>query len=175
MNEAKWDDVGEQWRSGGLQPATSMAVWLAQAREEAAELAAILHHNAQVETLAEIGCGLGRLTRYLAPYFRRIAAHDTSSVMREVTAHVTRNWPNVHVLDLPYRNADAALVWGNLYDADWTDKAATQHLEALVNQYPLVLVQTTRDALTNSQRERWLGSQGDDWMLLAGTPSDALL
>lgn len=178
MNASRWDRIGAAWLAGELSPANGLEEWRKAAHAEAVLIASILHKPGrmhQVATLVEVGCGVGRLTPLLAPYFQTIIATDTSSVMLGITSAAAFHWQNIKVVSGLYPNGDAALVWGNLYDEDWTTQAATEHLIGLCEQFPLVLAQTTRDEITNFVRDLWI-EQGDDWMLLAGAPaSDALV
>jgi hypothetical protein len=58
-----------------------------------------------------------------------------------VTRDRCRDRPNVFVVapDNPYAKGDAAVVWGNLYDDDWSDEAAIEHRAVLREQFPVVL------------------------------------
>lgn len=169
MNEERWDRIGADWLVGTLAPANGMEAWREGAQEEAIRISAILHHPSRqhrVDTLVEVGCGVGRLTPHLAPYFRKVIATDTSTVMRGITERAAAHWQNVTVDAGLYPHGDAALVWGNLYDEDWSDAAAVEHLSGLVAQFPVVLVQTSRVVITQSQAPIWV-ERGDDWMLVS--------
>lgn len=167
MNTEKWDAIAEAFRLGEWVPANGWEAWNAQAVREAVMIRDALPNR--VDELIEVGCGVGRLTPYLAVMFPRVIATDTSAACRIVTRERCRHHPNVRVMlpaSLPMAAGDAALVWGNLYDSDWSKDAAVKHISKLRDTYPLVLVQTgMRDEIQRAFRDPDPG-YGTDWMLL---------
>lgn len=140
MNTEKWDAIAEAFRLGEWVPANGWVEWEAQAVCEAAMIRKALPER--VDELIEVGCGVGRLTPYLAVMFPRIIATDTSAACRIVTRERCRHHPNVRVMlpaSLPMAAGDAALVWGNLYDSDWSEEARRKHTAKLRRTYPIVL------------------------------------
>lgn len=166
MNAAKWDEKWSMFDNGHLEPANGREVWAANAAVEAALIRNIL--PLEVAVIVEVGCGIGRLTPNLAPLFWHVYAVDTSVVACKVTRAVAPH-RNVTVTVLHGEllgravQADAAVVWGNMYDADWTLDAARLHIEDLAKHYPLVLVQTARQEI----RDAWTpAAASDDWFLI---------
>lgn len=139
MNQAKWDAIAEAFDAGTFVPANGWDAWHEQAVQEAVMIRQALPST--VGTLVEVGCGVGRLTPYLAIMFPRILATDTSSACRQVTRRRCHARRNVTVMapDNLYVKGDAALVWGNLYDSDWSPAAAQAHRFGLREAFPLVL------------------------------------
>lgn len=142
MNTAKWDAVANDFIAGTRVPAQGWEAWAAQATQEAITIRAALPES--VEMLLEVGCGVGRLTPYLALLFPFVVATDTSAACRSVT--LARCDKHTNVLVLPPDEAaqeacDAALVWC-LYDSDWTAQASFEHLESVNARYPLMLYGT---------------------------------
>lgn len=166
MNESKWDDIAWRWMNGSMWPANGVERWTEDAKLEAAEIAQRLNATAIVGTLVEVGCGVGRLTPHLAAHFPLVLATDTAGWCRHVTRERCKDLANVIVEPGLYPAGDAALVWGNLYDEDWSLPAALEHIAGLLEEYERVLVQTSRDLITNAFAEHWI-AQGDDWMLVA--------
>lgn len=145
MNTAKWDAIAESFERGEFVPANGWEAWRDQALREAATIRdAIPGH---VLDLIEIGCGVGRLTPHLSLLFPRVIATDTSAVCRRVTLDRCREYgvENVDVYEayfpVPGARSTAAVVWGNLYDSDWTEDVARAHTRALMDEYPIVLFQ----------------------------------
>lgn len=139
MNQAKWDNVARDYAANTLMPANGWSEWNAQARREADLIRSLLPEN--VQTLVEIGCGIGRLTRYLSITFPNVIATDTSSECRKVTRAATLR-RRVVVDEGLYPPGDAALVWGGLYDDDWRNEAMNVHFNGIVAMYPMVLYGT---------------------------------
>lgn len=137
MNTEKWDAIAKAFAVGTWVPANGLEAWYAQAVSEATTIRSALPLD--VETLLEVGCGVGRLTPYLALLFPRVIATDTSPVCRRVTAERCEHRPNVVVAEPVGQTADAALVWGNLYDSDWTLQQISAHRQEMRRLYPLVL------------------------------------
>lgn len=160
MNTAKWDRVAEAFDQGVLVPANGMDNWAAQAVTEAVLIRGIL--PLACETLLEVGCGVGRLTPYLALMFRSVVATDTSTACRVVTMGRCEYFRNVRVAEPGGIQADAAVVWGNLYDDDWTDDQAAEHIVELAAVCGYVLVQTSRPFILGFDN-----AQGEhDWTLI---------
>lgn len=137
MNEQKWDRIAEEFGRGEHVPANGWEAWNEQASREAVTIRDAL--PSEVETIVEIGCGVGRLTPYLALLFVYVRATDTSTACRMVTRQRCEHRPNVLVLPPGDYPADAAVVWGNLYDKDWNADAIREHRETLRANYPMVL------------------------------------
>lgn len=171
MNAERWDAIGRQWLHGQLEPANGRAAWTAQAQAEAAQIAEILAPSKD-KTLLEVGCGIARLTPWLAGWFKTVIAIDTSPVMLGITAAATSYLLNVETWVADHEpDCDAALVWGNLYDEDWSDTDAAAHLGSLVIMHEYVLVQSRRETVTMP----WYDTEfpidsGDDWLLLHRPP-----
>lgn len=167
MNAERWDAIGRQWLHGQLEPANGRAAWTAQAQAEAAQIAEILAPSKD-KTLLEVGCGIARLTPWLAGWFKTVIAIDTSPVMLGITAAATSYLLNVETWVAGHEPpCDAALVWGNLYDEDWSRDAANEHIRGLAETHSSVLVWTgSRDEL-QSDWSFLVYRHGNDWMLLA--------
>lgn len=168
MNTAKWDAFAEAFAAGQAVPANGWEAWSEQAVREATMIRKALPDT--VQCLLEVGCGVGRLSPYLALMFPRVVCTDTSAACRTVTRERTRHHANVTVLPadarLPDPQPDAALVWGNLYDSDWTDANARAHLAGLVDTYPLVLCdRITRPIIC--LETGWSLTTSDDWCLIS--------
>lgn len=165
MNSEKWDAFAEAFAAGTAIPANGWAAWNKQALDEAVTIRCALPES--VECLVEVGCGVGRLTPYLAIGFPRVVCTDTSAACRAVTRERCCGHGNVIVMppDHLLVEGDAALVWGNLYDEDWSDAEARAHLYQLVEAHRCVLVQhTTRSVIT--LRNDWALTTSDDWMMI---------
>lgn len=172
MNTAKWDAIAESFERGEFVPANGWDEWNAQAIREAVMIREALPQT--VDTLLEVGCGVGRLTPHLARMFPHVIANDTSAACRRVTVVRLRGRPNVRVVSAagaPYgSHIDAAVVWGNLHDADWTTDEASAHARALMDAYPTVLFSTPTPPLTirtgeslTSRDTYEVGANGDHW------------
>lgn len=160
MNEAKWDAVATAYVQGRLLPANGIAEWGRLATLEALRIDAILPDT--IDLLLEVGSGVGRLTPALGVLFPRVVATDTSELMRSVTRVACAHLPNVEVSEPGGITADAAVVWGNLYDEDWTDDEAAGHVCELAACCGYVLVQTTRAFIGGFE-----GARGDgDWAMI---------
>lgn len=138
MNTAKWDALAESFAAGRAVPANGWQAWNEQAVKEATQIRSLLPDD--VLLLLEVGCGVGRLTPYLALMFPRVVAIDTSAACRAVTRQRCEPHRNVRVLPADARlpRCDAALAWC-LYDEDWQPIDAAIHLDDLCDRYPLVL------------------------------------
>lgn len=170
MNSDRWDGIGRSWIDGSLYPANGMEEWLRIAEEEADVIAALLPDGARA--LCEVGCGVGRLTRWLSGSLPFVYATDTSEVMRTITEMVTSGQANVCVVS-PGREppCDVALVW-KLYDDEWSDEAAVMHIDSLLEWHTMALVETDRPYLAGYFLGRTVQA-GAGWMLLhtdAGPP-----
>lgn len=167
MNEARWDAIADSFERGELVPANGMEAWRDKALEEALLIRSVLPGN--VETLVEVGCGVGRLTPYLALTFPRVIAIDTSSQCRRLTMIATVYSNNVVVCspdEVPsIGEPDAAVVWGNLFDEDWSDQDAIDYLWQLLGAVPLVLTQSNRALLAVVGHTI---RSGPDWLLQQG-------
>lgn len=170
MNPAKWDAIAESFERGELVPANGIAAWTKQAADEAATIRRALPDS--IDTLLEVGCGVGRLTPWLSLLFPRVIATDTSVRCLRLTniacGHGMRWNVRTRAPDDPVcAEADAAVVWGNLYDEDWTREAANAHITSLANSYPIVLVQL---AHRSELFDDWVSldaigiRRGDDWL-----------
>jgi len=139
VNTEKWDAFAEAFARGDVTPANGWTEWEAQAVREADTIRGALPHH--VGTLVEVGCGIGRLTPQLALRFSTIIAMDTSTACRRVTRNRCRAHRNVLVVPPDDRRVegDAALVWGNLYDSDWSYAETREHREMLRGRFPIVL------------------------------------
>lgn len=139
MNVEKWDALATRFSTGEQAPANGWEAWAEQAATEAATIRGALPES--VGTLLEVGCGVGRLTPYLALMFPIIIATDTSPCCRLVTENRCSARGNVLILppdEAADEPADAALVW-NLYDEDWPLEARDAHLSELEARYRYVL------------------------------------
>jgi SAM-dependent methyltransferase len=136
VNTEKWDKLAEAFAAGTAVPANGWEAWGEQAAREAATIRNVLPRDA--ETIVEVGCGVGRLTPYLAMLFPRVIATDTSSACRVVTKQRCKHRPNVKVRAPGTPKADAAVIWC-LYDEDWTALESTNHLREMLAAYSLVL------------------------------------
>lgn len=136
MNPAKWDEVARRFEAGELIPGNGMDAWREIAITESIAIRAALPSS--LEALVEIGCGIGRLTPYLALEFPRVIAVDTSTECLRVTARTCERFNNVEISDVLWPEADAALIW-QLYDAEWSDADRLAHLNQACRTYPLVL------------------------------------
>lgn len=165
MNAERWDAIGRQWLHGQLEPANGRAAWTAQAQAEAAQIAEILAPSKD-KTLLEVGCGIARLTPWLAGWFKQVIAIDTSPVMLGITAAATSYLLNVETWVAGHEpDCDAALVWGRMYDEDWGAQDTIDHLWDLLGRCPLVLVQSNWPELAV------VGEtivSGPDWLLKRG-------
>lgn len=141
MNPAKWDAIAEAFDAGTWVPANGWDAWAQQTVREAAMIRSALPDT--VDVLLEVGCGIGRLTPYLAIMFPNVVAIDTSTACRMVTRKRCRNHSNLTILPADARmtiaGIDAALAWGNLYDEDWSEAESSAHRAELRRLYPLVL------------------------------------
>lgn len=143
MNTDKWDAFAEDFAAGQVVPANGWEAWCQRAMDEAATIRKALPTEADV--LVEVGCGVGRLTPYLALLFPIVIALDTSAACRMVTRERCSNNGNVTVMPAdaklpePAGRTYAALVWGRLYDNDWPTGSITGHRERLRAEYPIVL------------------------------------
>lgn len=146
MNQAKWDRIAEEFAAGTAVPANGWEAWADQATREATMIRDAM--PSEVETLVEIGCGVGRLTPYLALLFPHVIAIDTSPACRVVTAQRCEHRPNVLVTGSARTPADAAaaLVWC-LYDSDWTTGQVNLHRALMREAYPIVL---------EGDQDRWM-------------------
>lgn len=175
MNETKWDALADAWLSGTMPPANGMTAWYGQAIIEADLIRSIL--PPEVRSITEVGCGVGRLTPYLAQRFDRVEAVDTSARMIdacELACHGTENVSFCVIADgfMPAAGMDAALVWGNLYDEDWSLAEAADHFCALSLVNRFVIVQTLRRDICSLIAEDGPTpiAEGDDWFLLGDFP-----
>lgn len=160
MNERKWDLIAEAFANGTLHPANGMEAWQEDAVREAILVRAII--PVECLTLMEVGCGVGRMTPFLSVLWPRVVATDTSSACRVVTAERVRLHRNTTVCEPGGIQADAALVWGNLYDDDWSDDEAAAHVCELLACCGYVLVQTSRSFILGFDNAR--GEH--DWTLI---------
>lgn len=147
MNVEKWDAIATRFSTGEQVPANGWEAWAEQAATEAATIRGTLPES--VGTLLEVGCGVGRLTPYLALMFPIIIATDTSPCCRLVTENRCSARGNVLVLppdEAAAEPADAALVW-NLYDTDWPAADQAEHRHEMQRRYPIVL---------EGNAERWM-------------------
>lgn len=165
MNEAKWNDVGTRFMSGSLEPANGFAAWDALAMREAAQIASTL--PASASTIIEVGCGVGRLTPHLADLFDDVHATDTAEAMRRATRWRCKRHPNVTVTPPdPDASADAIVVWGTLYDQDWTTICANAHIAGLCDQGDMVLIQTNRRDIRYHWEDRTIAAD-TEWIMVA--------
>lgn len=136
MNPAKWDDVALRFEAGDLIPANGMEAWREIAISESITIRAALPSS--VGTLVEIGCGIGRLTPYLALSFPRVVAVDTSAECLRVTQRTCERFSNVEISDVLWPEGDAAVIW-QLYDDEWSDAERLGHINQARRTYPIVL------------------------------------
>jgi SAM-dependent methyltransferase len=137
MNTDKWDRVAATFEHPEYEPPNGWASWEYLASQEAATIRRAL--PLEVETIVEIGSGVGRLTPYLALCFIYVTATDTSAACRRVTRQRCAHRPNVKVREQGFPLADAAVVWGRLYDDDWPELAVMFHRRELRREYAFVL------------------------------------
>jgi SAM-dependent methyltransferase len=164
VNAERWDRIGQAVLDGRLSPANGESEWRRLAAEEARRVVGLM---GEPWSVCEVGCGVGRLTPHLARSCGFVWATDTSRVMRMITRQATSGDANVHVTS-PGREAscDVALVWGNLYDEDWSDLLAAAHLEGLLLRHSSILVQTDRPYLIGYCLGRTV-MDGEGWFLAA--------
>jgi SAM-dependent methyltransferase len=147
VNVEKWDAIASRFASGEQVPANGWEAWAEQASKEAVAIRAAIPES--VEILLEVGCGVGRLTPYLALMFPVVVATDTSAACRAVTLSRCERRGTVLVLppdEAEREDCDAALVW-NLYDSDWPAADQAEHRHGMQARYPIVL---------EGNPERWM-------------------
>lgn len=150
MNEDKWDAIAAAFERGEWQPANGIDVWRDEAFREAVTIRRAL--PATVQSILEVGCGVGRLTPHLAVLFGSgVVAVDTSANCRRVTSFACHHLRNVVVCqpgEPLTGQPDAALVW-KLYDEDWSLPERDEHLNEMQAAYRYVLH-------SNNGVEHWL-------------------
>lgn len=166
VNHEKWDQIGRDFASGRMVPANGMTQWNEIAAAEAARVAFLL--GGGTETIIEVGSGVGRLTRSFVNLFRHVTATDTSPVMRGITRAACQYAENLDVMAPGLPDADAAVIWGHLYDEDWLTSTALVHIQLHVETYRMVLLQTNRPDLVNGLAHL-TAARGEDWLLLRGS------
>lgn len=163
-----YDEHARAWLAGTLKP-TDRDDWNAQAKAEAVMVRMLLSGYG-VNTLLEVGSGVGRMTRHLAEHFEKVIAIDASPGMVECTLLACADLTNVQVIDQyahePYPVADAALIY-DVLDPDWTIEQADDLVSAVLRSCMIVLVARVRlEDWTPWQGQ--IAAEGSDWWLLQG-------
>jgi SAM-dependent methyltransferase len=161
VNSARWDEIGRQWQTGELSPANGWQLWNEVAELDAERIRVLLPPG--VQSIIEVGCGVGRLTPHLAARFKNVYCTDTSPVMMSITSGllvkdgILNARVAVDTYTLP-REIDAAVVWGNLYDQDWTGEQAASHADDMLQRAHLLLVQNPPEFLVGHLAARTVES-----------------